>query len=117
MLSPVDAFRFCGGPLDRPDMAFPPADPDLLRAIAERGYAEPTPVQAAVLQPEAAGRDLLASAQTGSGKTLSYGLAIAPDRRGDAGRLEPAGAPLGLIVAPTRELALQVQHELAWLYA
>jgi hypothetical protein len=57
------------------------------------------------------------SAQTGSGKTLAYGLAIAPNLRGNAGRLEPAGAPFGLVVAPTRELALQVQRELEWLYA
>jgi ATP-dependent RNA helicase DeaD len=98
-------------------MPFSPAHPGLLRAIAERGYTEPTPVQAAVLEPRAAGHDLLVSAQTGSGKTVAYGLAIAPDLLGEAARV-PAGAPtLALVIAPTRELALQVQRELGWLYA
>ena len=64
----------------------------LLAALTARGYAEPTAVQAAVLQPEAAGRDLLVSAQTGSGKTVAYGLALAPELLGEAGRLPPAGA-------------------------
>jgi ATP-dependent RNA helicase DeaD len=84
--------------------------------LGERGYAEPTPVQAAVLQPEAAGRDLLVSAQTGSGKTVAYGLALAPTLLGEAERFEASAEPLALIVAPTRELALQVHRELDWLY-
>ncbi|MCK1437937.1 DEAD/DEAH box helicase [Bradyrhizobium sp. 15] len=90
--------------------------PPLARALAERNYDRPTPVQLAVLTDEAADRDLLVSAQTGSGKTLAYGLAMAKDLLGDAERFERAGAPLALIVAPTRELALQVHRELAWLY-
>jgi ATP-dependent RNA helicase DeaD len=97
-------------------MPFPALPAPLLAALTERGYAEPTPVQAAVLQPETVGRDLLVSAQTGSGKTVAYGLAMAADLIGDADRLPQAGAPLALVVAPTRELALQVQTELAWLY-
>ena len=76
----------------------------------------PPPVQTAVLAEAAAGRDLLVSAQTGSGKTVAYGLAIAKDLLGGAERFERAAAPLALIVAPTRELALQVHRELAWLY-
>jgi ATP-dependent RNA helicase DeaD len=84
--------------------------------LAERNYDSPTPVQTAVLADAAAGRDLLVSAQTGSGKTVAYGLAIAKNLLGDAERFGRAGAPLALIVAPTRELALQVQRELAWLY-
>jgi ATP-dependent RNA helicase DeaD len=98
-------------------MPFPPAHPNLLRALTERGYAEPTPVQAAVLQPEAEAKDLIVSAQTGSGKTVAFGLAIGPTLLGDAERFGPAEAPLALIVAPTRELALQVERELTWLYA
>ena len=89
----------------------------MLRALDERGYAEPTAVQAAVLQPEATGRDLVVSAQTGSGKTVAYGLAFATDLLGEAPGFGPAGTPLALIVAPTRELALQVERELAWLLA
>src|SRR5690606_6438663 len=61
--------------------------------------------------------DLLVSAQTGSGKTVAFGIAIASTLLGDAGRFEPAGRPLGLVIAPTRELAIQVQCELDWLYA
>ncbi|MCW1987874.1 UNVERIFIED_ORG: ATP-dependent RNA helicase DeaD [Sphingomonas sp. R1F5B] len=83
-------------------------------SLAARGYAEPTPVQAAVLEAEAAGRDLLVSAQTGSGKTVAFGVAMAADLLGDG--VPPAGAPLALAIAPTRELALQVSRELAWLY-
>ncbi len=93
-----------------------PTSPPLARAFAERHYDQPTPVQTAVLADEAAGRDLLVSAQTGSGKTVAYGLAIANDLLGDAERFERAAAPLALIVAPTRELALQVHRELEWLY-
>jgi ATP-dependent RNA helicase DeaD len=92
------------------------ASPPLARALAERNYNDATPVQTAVLAPDAAGRDLLVSAQTGSGKTVAYGLAIANDLLGDAERLPRAAAPLALIVAPTRELALQVHRELEWLY-
>jgi ATP-dependent RNA helicase DeaD len=69
-----------------------------------------------VLADEAVDRDLLVSAQTGSGKTIAYGLAIAKNLLGSLERFERAAAPLALIVAPTRELALQVHRELAWLY-
>lgn len=98
-------------------MPFPPLPAPLARALAARGYAEPTPVQAAILAPETAGRDLLVSAQTGSGKTVAFGLAIAPELLGAAERLAPPRHPLALVIAPTRELAQQVQGELAWLYA
>jgi ATP-dependent RNA helicase DeaD len=88
----------------------------LARALAERNYEKLTPVQTAVLADDAAGRDLLVSAQTGSGKTVAYGLAIANKILGGADQFRSAGAPLALIVAPTRELALQVHRELTWLY-
>ncbi|KQT60652.1 MULTISPECIES: DEAD/DEAH box helicase [unclassified Aureimonas] len=97
-------------------MPFRPTAPALERALAARNYAEPTPVQDAVLEPHTEGRDLLVSAQTGSGKTVAYGLAIAKTLLGDAERFEEAGAPLALVVAPTRELALQVHREFEWLY-
>jgi ATP-dependent RNA helicase DeaD len=97
-------------------MTFPSAHPALGRALAARGYSVPTAVQLAVLEADAAGRDLLVSAQTGSGKTVAFGLAIAPALLGEAERLPQAAAPLALIVAPTRELAMQVQRELDWLY-
>ncbi|OAN49304.1 DEAD/DEAH box helicase [Paramagnetospirillum marisnigri] len=93
-----------------------PAGHPLQRALTERDYTEPTPVQAAVLEPGTKGRDLLVSAQTGSGKTVAYGMAMAETLLGDAPVLELAAEPLALIVAPTRELALQVHRELSWLY-
>ncbi|HUD51100.1 DEAD/DEAH box helicase [Parvibaculum sp.] len=98
-------------------MAFLPTNPPLARALTERNYNDPTPVQTAVLEPDAEGRDLLVSAQTGSGKTVAYGLALGSTLLGEAERLDAPEEPLALIVAPTRELALQVHRELQWLYA
>src|SRR5215207_8533344 len=71
--------------------------PSLLAdALSARGYAEPTPVQAAVLETEAEGRDLVVSAQTGSGKTVAFGLAMAPQLLGDDGGAGFAREPLAL---------------------
>jgi ATP-dependent RNA helicase DeaD len=98
-------------------MNFDAAHPTLAAALAERGYTTATPVQAAILAPETRGRDLLASARTGSGKTIAFGLCLADALLGDAPTLGAAGAPLALVIAPTRELALQVRRELAWLWA
>ena len=92
-------------------------DPSLAKALSDRGYATLTPVQLAVLEPQARGRDLLVSARTGSGKTVAYGLVLAETLLDPDGNLTPAGAPSALVIAPTRELAMQVQRELQWLYA
>ncbi|HEX8926760.1 MAG TPA: DEAD/DEAH box helicase [Terriglobales bacterium] len=97
-------------------MAFSQLNPSLQRTLAARGYTEPTPVQRAVLRPDTAGRDLLVSAQTGSGKTVAYGLALGEMLLGPSQHFDYFKNPLALIVAPTRELAIQVQHELAWLF-
>ncbi|KRE00333.1 hypothetical protein ASE63_09710 [Bosea sp. Root381] len=97
-------------------MSFLTTSPPLARALADRNYSDPTPVQNAVLEEAASGRDLLVSSQTGSGKTVAYGLAIGSTLLGEAEAFGRAGQPLALIIAPTRELALQVQRELAWLY-
>lgn len=91
--------------------------PTLADALAERGFDTLTDVQQAVTAPDLAGADLLVSAQTGSGKTVGFGLAIAPTLMGDESRFGPPATPLALVIAPTRELALQVQRELAWLFA
>jgi ATP-dependent RNA helicase DeaD len=93
------------------------AHPSLRRALEARGYAAPMPVQAAALAPDLRGRDLLVSSRTGSGKTVAFGLLLAEAVLGAAERFPPAGAPLALVVAPTRELAVQVARELAWLFA
>ena len=97
-------------------MAFRKTPAAIARALAERDYKDATPVQAAVLKSEADERDLLVSAQTGSGKTVAYGIAIAKTLLDGADTMGPAREPLALVVAPTRELAMQVQRELNWLY-
>lgn len=89
----------------------------LADALAERGYETLTPVQEAVTQPELGEADLLVSAQTGSGKTVGFGLAIAGTLLGEEARFGPPAAPLALVIAPTRELAFQVNRELMWLYS
>ena len=98
-------------------MPFSALPPVLSAALSARGYAAPTPVQAAVIEDDAQGRDLIVSAQTGSGKTVAFGLAMASELLQGADHLPPAGAPMALVIAPTRELALQVSRELEWLYA
>jgi ATP-dependent RNA helicase DeaD len=97
-------------------MSFETVPARLGEALVERGYAEPTPVQAAVLEAEAEGRDLIVSAQTGSGKTVAFGLAMARELLEENGSLPFIREPMALIIAPTRELALQVSRELIWLY-
>ncbi len=97
-------------------MTFPSTHPALARALAAKDYSVPTAVQSAVLEERATGRDLLVSAQTGSGKTVAFGIALAPTLLGDAEKFDRAGEPMALVIAPTRELAMQVQRELVWLY-
>ncbi|MEQ8227123.1 MAG: DEAD/DEAH box helicase [Rhodospirillales bacterium] len=90
--------------------------PALAQALSKRGYTDLTPVQSAILAPELTDADALVSAQTGSGKTVAFGIALAPTLLQGADRFTRADMPLALIVAPTRELALQVKRELDWLY-
>lgn len=97
-------------------MPFSDLPPILGDALSKRGYTALTPVQSAVIAAEAHARDLIVSAQTGSGKTVAFGLAMAGDLLDDDGRAPPAAAPLALVIAPTRELALQVSREFIWLY-
>jgi ATP-dependent RNA helicase DeaD len=97
--------------------AFPGIVAPLAHALEKRGYTALTPVQQAVLALEPAGADALVSAQTGSGKTVAFGIALAPTLLGGDERFGQAGLPLGLAIAPTRELAMQVKRELEWLYA
>jgi ATP-dependent RNA helicase DeaD len=92
-----------------------PVHPSLAAALAARGYETATPVQAAVLEAELAGRDLLVSSQTGSGKTVAFGSLIADTLLADGAKGGPA--PRALVVAPTRELGAQVGRELEWLFA
>ncbi len=79
---------------------------ELRRAIAERGYAHPTPVQAKAFGPAVAGKDLIVRSKTGTGKTAAFGLPIL--ERIDMGERQVRA----LILCPTRELAIQVANEL-----
>ncbi|MBT4043914.1 MAG: DEAD/DEAH box helicase [Rhodospirillaceae bacterium] len=94
--------------------------PALGQALNQRGYTALTPVQEAVLDPKLQDTDVLVSAQTGSGKTVAFGLTLAPALLDGADRFsgheQGNHPPLALAVAPTRELALQVKRELEWLY-
>lgn len=90
--------------------------PTFSAALAKRGYTDLTSVQRAVSAPELHDSDLLVSAQTGSGKTVAFGLALGPTLLGDAQSFGWTAAPMALVIAPTRELALQVTRELEWLY-
>ena len=81
---------------------------DLLRAVSDLGYDTPTPIQLGAIPPVLAGRDLLAAAQTGTGKTAGFALPLL--QRLDAENPHPRGprAPRALVLVPTRELAAQV---------
>ena len=82
----------------------------LADALQKRGYYTLTPVQLAVTAPELAQADLLVSAQTGSCKTVGFGLAIGDSLLGSNEVFYRATHPLALIIASTRELALQVKR-------
>ena len=82
--------------------------PELSRALADRGYTAPTPVQAGVIPEILAGRDVLAGAQTGTGKTAGFTLPILQRLHGSP----PSRSPRVLILVPTRELASQVNESI-----
>lgn len=109
--------RPCAPLPKRTYMSFETLPPLVGEALADRGYTAPTPVQAATIAPDAAGRDLIVSAQTGSGKTVAFGIALADQLIAEIRGTPLVDKPLALVIAPTRELALQVSRELSWLYA
>ncbi len=86
--------------------------PELLQAIADQGYTEPTPVQAKAIPPILLGQDVMAAAQTGTGKTASFTLPMLQRLKEFANNsVSPARHQVrALILAPTRELAAQVQQ-------
>jgi ATP-dependent RNA helicase RhlE len=85
---------------------------ELLRGIQELGFVEPTPIQIQAIPPALAGRDLLACAMTGSGKTAAFLLPILQRLAG-----KPPGTTRALILTPTRELAAQIAEHLDGLAA
>jgi ATP-dependent RNA helicase RhlE len=82
--------------------------PELLRAVEETGYREPTPIQREAIPIILQGRDLMGCAQTGTGKTAGFTLPML--QRLAQGERHPSRAPRALVLAPTRELALQVEE-------
>jgi len=84
-------------------------DPLVLRALAEEGYATPTPIQTKAIPHVLAGRDLFGCAQTGTGKTAAFALPLIQRLRADDRRPAPRRCRV-LVLAPTRELAAQI-HE------
>ncbi len=88
---------------------------DILRAVAEEGYTEPTPIQEEAIPLVLAGRDLLAAAQTGTGKTAAFTLPILERLKVHANTsFSPARHPVrALMVTPTRELAMQIAESVA----
>src|SRR5437667_8675210 len=81
--------------------------PDLLRGVKDLGFTRPTPIQADAIPPALDGRDLLACAQTGSGKTAAFLLPILHGLMG-----KPRGTTRALVLTPTRELAAQILEDL-----
>ena len=92
--------------------------PALLRALADQGYAAPTPIQSAAIPVALTGRDLLAGAQTGTGKTAAFALPLLERLFAAVPSAPPSGKrkPRALILTPTRELAAQV-HDSIRVYA
>jgi len=86
----------------------------LLSALDEDGYDEPSPIQAAIIPPLLAGRDVIGQAQTGTGKTAAFALPVLAQLAADheAGHKHPNG-PSALVLTPTRELAIQVADAFA----
>src|SRR5216117_2039119 len=93
-------------------MSFDPLGltPELLRAVADQGYIEPTPVQREVIPFVLAGRDLLAGAQTGTGKTAAFVLPMLQRLASNAPQAGGRPRIRALILVPTRELAIQVEE-------
>jgi ATP-dependent RNA helicase RhlE len=89
------------------DFALSPA---IQKALAQTGFTTPTPVQTQAIPPQLQGRDVLALAQTGTGKTAAFALPLIEQLAGRGGRRLP-GATRALILAPTRELAVQIDDE------
>ena len=81
--------------------------PDLLTGVRELGFTRPTPIQGEAIPPALERRDVLACAQTGSGKTAAFLLPILHALMG-----KPRGVTRALVLAPTRELAAQIHQDL-----
>ncbi|MGB6944215.1 MAG: DEAD/DEAH box helicase [Bryobacteraceae bacterium] len=88
-----------------------PLSAPLRSNLAKHGFVDPTPVQALAIEPALAGRDLVATAQTGTGKTLAFVLPIL-QILGDLPK-QPSTGPRAIVLSPTRELAMQINDTFA----
>jgi ATP-dependent RNA helicase RhlE len=86
--------------------------PEIRRAIAAQGYDCPTPIQAQCIPHLLEGRDVLGRAQTGTGKTAAFALPLLQRLAGTRGEHGRRGTPRALILAPTRELAAQIDENI-----
>src|SRR6266480_6323697 len=83
-------------------------DANILKAVQEAGYTEPTPIQAAAIPQVLPGHDLIGIAQTGTGKTAAFVLPILTQLAASAG--VNRRSTRALVVAPTRELVVQIEE-------
>src|SRR5512139_2485028 len=81
--------------------------PQLVQAVAERGYLAPTPIQASLIPVMLTGQDVIGQAQTGTGKTAAFALPMLHNLEPDQHHIQ------GLVLVPTRELALQVAEAIS----
>src|SRR5579863_7654359 len=86
------------------------SSPVLRKNLAAQGFVTPTPIQAQAIPPAMLGHDVVATAQTGTGKTLAFALPILASLIGESSGKPLTPGPQALILSPTRELALQI-HE------
>ncbi len=86
--------------------------PQLIKALEEKSYSEPTPIQAKAIPEVLKGHDVMAAAQTGTGKTAGFTLPILELLQ--KGRIAKSNSVRALILTPTRELAAQVGENVAW---
>src|SRR5258706_699259 len=82
----------------------------LVEAVAAQGYTQPTPIQQQAIPAVLSGRDLLAAAQTGTGKTAAFALPILHRLHAENAAPQGPRAPRVLVLVPTRELAAQVEE-------
>jgi len=99
------------------NVGFAALRPAFAAALEKKGFKDLTSVQRAVLDPALEGRDLRITSQTGSGKTVAIGLVVADLVKAEKHAKSDVARPHVMVIAPTRELAKQVEEELAWLYA
>ena len=83
---------------------------EILRAVSEKGYSEPTPIQMQAIPPILEGRDLMGGAQTGTGKTAGFTLPLLERLMSSGKRMKGHRAIRALVLTPTRELAAQVSE-------